>query len=298
MSNNDKKSTESSSTEHLLTPKQAAAALGASESSLKRWCDQGALAAERTPGGHRRIRLNELLSFARETGRTLSDLAALGVSGRGGRLGAPELLAARVGEAVQRADTEALVSLTAEAFRAGTRLCEICDDWFVPALATVGQRWAEGEIAIFEERAASLATLACLARLEALLPPASEHAPLAICATPANDPYSIATAMSSLALREIGWRSLPLGAGLPTASLLDAVNARRPRLVALSVGVVEDHATFLGDYAQLRRATREHRAALVVGGRGLTPELRRQLHFDFLGETLGHLIDFARGRAC
>ena len=51
---------------HLLSPKQVAHAIGASESSLKRWCDQGLLTTVKTAGGHRRIPVQEVLRFVRE----------------------------------------------------------------------------------------------------------------------------------------------------------------------------------------------------------------------------------------
>ncbi|REJ93532.1 MAG: helix-turn-helix domain-containing protein [Planctomycetota bacterium] len=48
----------------LLTPKQVARAISVSESSIKRWCDRGAIATQYTPGGHRRIPLSGLLEFS------------------------------------------------------------------------------------------------------------------------------------------------------------------------------------------------------------------------------------------
>ena len=50
----------------LLSPKQVAEAIGASESSLKRWCDQGLITTVKTAGGHRRISVQEALRFVRE----------------------------------------------------------------------------------------------------------------------------------------------------------------------------------------------------------------------------------------
>ena len=55
----------------LLTTTQVAKALSASTSSVKRWIDQGHLEAVKSPGGHRRVELNSLLSFAQKTGREI-----------------------------------------------------------------------------------------------------------------------------------------------------------------------------------------------------------------------------------
>jgi MerR family transcriptional regulator, light-induced transcriptional regulator len=50
----------------LLSPKQVARALGVSESSLKRWCDQGLIATVRTAGGHRKMASAEVMRYIRE----------------------------------------------------------------------------------------------------------------------------------------------------------------------------------------------------------------------------------------
>src|SRR3954470_5354840 len=57
--------------EKLLTTKEFAEAIGASESSLRRWTNSGAIRTSRTVGGHRRIPLSEAIRFIRETGATI-----------------------------------------------------------------------------------------------------------------------------------------------------------------------------------------------------------------------------------
>ena len=63
----------------LLSPKQVAQALGVSESSLKRWCDQGLIATIRTGGGHRRLALPDVLRFIRDGEHRLVSPEALGL---------------------------------------------------------------------------------------------------------------------------------------------------------------------------------------------------------------------------
>src|SRR5215211_2356769 len=66
----------------LLTPKDLADAIGASESSLRRWVDSGRVKMSRTAGGHRRIPLAEAIRFIRETHATVvrPDLLGLGAT--------------------------------------------------------------------------------------------------------------------------------------------------------------------------------------------------------------------------
>jgi excisionase family DNA binding protein len=59
-----------------LTTKQVAKALQFSTDTVIRACDAGELRCEKTPGGHRRIFVHDLLDYARRMGYTL-DLAEL-----------------------------------------------------------------------------------------------------------------------------------------------------------------------------------------------------------------------------
>ena len=60
-----------------LSPKDLALLIGVSESSLKRWVDDGRLRAERTAGGHRRIAMAEAVRFIRETASAIADPALM-----------------------------------------------------------------------------------------------------------------------------------------------------------------------------------------------------------------------------
>ncbi|MCG8458668.1 MAG: MerR family DNA-binding transcriptional regulator, partial [Holophagales bacterium] len=51
----------------LLSPKELASAIGVSQSSIKRWADEGLICAARTAGGHRRIHVSEAIRFVRES---------------------------------------------------------------------------------------------------------------------------------------------------------------------------------------------------------------------------------------
>jgi excisionase family DNA binding protein len=62
-----------------LSTSEVASAMGVGESSVKRWIDSGRLAAEKTPGGHRRVALTELYNFIRASGKKLVDPDALGI---------------------------------------------------------------------------------------------------------------------------------------------------------------------------------------------------------------------------
>ena len=63
----------------VFSPKELARAIGVSESSLKRWADDGLIRVTRTAGGHRRIHIAEAIRFLRETEATLVRPEILGL---------------------------------------------------------------------------------------------------------------------------------------------------------------------------------------------------------------------------
>ncbi|HYP52226.1 MAG TPA: helix-turn-helix domain-containing protein [Pyrinomonadaceae bacterium] len=55
-----------------LTSRETARLLGVSEASVKRWADSGLLPTEKTAGGHRRFRPEDVARFRRENARDAS----------------------------------------------------------------------------------------------------------------------------------------------------------------------------------------------------------------------------------
>ncbi len=63
-----------------LSPRDLAGVIGVSESSLKRWVDDGRLVASRTAGGHRRITIQEAVRFLRRSASEVRHPELLGIA--------------------------------------------------------------------------------------------------------------------------------------------------------------------------------------------------------------------------
>lgn len=278
----------------LVSPKQAARALGVSESSLKRWCDQGLIPAVRTAGGHRKVAIAHVLEFCRQHHRTLSspEVLALPPSSEqavlGLRRGKERLL-----DALLSGDDQLVRQIVVDLYLARHPLATIFDDVIAAAFHDIGERWACAAAEVYQERRAIECMHRILSELRRLQPGPFGPA-VAIGATIEGDPYSLALAMADLVLRDAGFATDPLGTSIPAPSLVRAVVELRPQLFWLSVSHIAEADRFLSQFAVLAEACAAAGTALLVGGRALHADLRQHLNYSAYGDTMQNLQSFAR----
>ncbi len=279
----------------LLSPKQVARAIGVSESSVKRWCDKGVLATERTAGGHRRVRADEALRFIREQGYTIAAPDVLGlpsVSGQGEWT--TERAEERFRQALIDGADDVCRQVVLDLHLAKRPIPVICDSVIAQAFHNIGDMWDCGEVEVYEERRACEICLRVVHELRQRVASPPQDAPIAFGATLDGDPYTLAVSMAELVLRVAGWNAMSLGHMLPFDTLRKAIEQHSPKLVWLSVSAVRDETRFVAEFNQLFEHADKLGAAIAVGGVALTPEIRRQIRFSAHCETFQHLEDFAR----
>lgn len=273
----------------LLSPKEFAQALGVSESSVKRWVDDGRLHAGRTAGGHRRIATAEAVQFARKSGLTIARPDMLGLPARPARGTAATLTAEGLGELLQRGDAAGARAAVMGEFLAGTGVAEIVDGPLREALDGIGELWRHDVEGIATEHRALDICLGILAELRRLLdtePLAGSDttdetphvlAPLAIGGAPSGDPYLLPSLSAACVVSEAGYRATNLGPDTPLATLLEAARRSRPRLVWASCTGTQVTFPSRAEWQQLAAELAGLGAALVLGGRAL-PEDVREMH--------------------
>lgn len=280
--------------EQSLTPKQVAQAIGVSEASLKRWCDQGLLPTLRTAGGHRRLPLNGVIQYLRSTGRELVKPEVLGlpsVTGQG------DGLISRAIESLQGA----LEAGNEEYFRrhvfnlylSGKSVAEICDKAIAPAFHDIGARWSCGDLDVYQERRACEICKGVLHELRKMLPPLPANAPKALGGTLSGDQYLLPTFIVEIILREAGWNAQSLGSNLPSASFCAAMRNLRPRILWLSVSHIDSVEPFLRQFEMVYETALALNVAVVIGGRALQPDIRTRLRYTAYCDNFAHVISFA-----
>ncbi|MEM1444983.1 MAG: helix-turn-helix domain-containing protein [Planctomycetota bacterium] len=257
------------------SPKDVAKAVGVSESSLKRWADDGRLNVIRTVGGHRRITFHEAIRFARES--TLPIV-------RPDILGLPELAKAEpfreheASDALQTLLTEGKAedtrALLIDLYLRGTSAAAICDGPVREVMSRMGEQWhCDGARGIYLEHRATDTILQAMTALRAIVgQPTSgttdeQPAPVALGGAPSGDPYLLPSIAIALTLCEQGLHEINLGPDTPVEALVAAAQQYQPRLLWLSCSVTDVRPkpaalVSLLDYLD------EHQAVLVTGGRG------------------------------
>ncbi len=282
---------------HLLSPREVAAAIGVSESTLKRWTDDGLIRATRTAGGHRRIPINEAIRFVRETQARIVNPTILGLKDLeqvGGELpvGTGER-EEQLHQALVEGRAGRLRGLVTSLFVEGVGVAELCDDLLTPCMHRIGELWRHSEEGIFVEHRATDLCVQALNTLQGLIE-LSDDAPVAVGGGPSKDPYMLGTLMAATCLADAGIRAVNLGPDTPVASIVHAVDASNASLAWLSVSApatpgLGEQVSDLADELETRGG------CLVVGGRNVNRSdlaLRPNVH---VGRNMRELVAFARG---
>lgn len=275
-----------------VTPRQLARAIQVSESTVKRWCDQGKISAVKTAGRHRRIQISEAIRFVRSNDYQLARPELLGLPATTGQtMWVVNRAMEQFREALVAGDAQLCRQIVFDLYLARHSCTVICDQMIAKTFHWIGDQWECGSAEVYQERRGCETCTRILHELWMATPPPPENAPLAIGGTAPGDQYILPTTMVELVLRELGWRAVSLGTSLPFETLKAAATDNQPRLFWLSVSHVPDTAAFLEGYADLYKATAS-KIALVVGGRELTEPLRQQMKYASYCDNLQHLESF------
>ena len=255
----------------FVSPKELATSIGASESSLKRWVDNGHLEVTRTAGGHRRIPINEAVRFIRDRGLHLVRPDVLGL--------APSLdltqeahLELPMGKRLSRLLIEGRMQeargLIMALFMEGMTVAEIADGPIATAFEEIGELWHHSETGIIIEHRATEAIIYAINVIRPLLEvDPGETSLTAIGCSLSGDPYILPPLLAAVSILELGFRSIALGPDLPFRVLANEVKRLRPELIWLSTSLVPDPKGVSAMLAELGEEVASWGGLIVLGGR-------------------------------
>ncbi len=163
-------------------------------------------------------------------------------------------------------------------------------DLFQPMLIDIGERWAQGDVCVAEER---VVTNFVRQRLLGLL---QIHAPFAtgprlIAGCAPEEQHEIGLIMFSLLMEQRGWELLYLGQTVSAEGLDGFLVRMAPALICMSVSMAE-HVPGLLEIARIAENRRRHRLMLAYSGQVFDrhPELRGRIPGIFLGNDLREAV--------
>ncbi len=252
-----------------ISPRDLARAIGTSESSLKRWADQGLLQVTRTGGGHRRITLKEVIKFIRDRSIAVLDPASIGLPAgldtQAAKTASPEEFL----RLLEAGSFDAAQSLLLSLFMAGTSVAEIGDTYIKYALGVLGDGVHTPELILSEHRA----THACIMVIQQFAQSINPERPrfTATGASLSKDPYILPSMLVSVVIEEQGGHAANIGPNTPIEVLRCATTAlaaeQRPDLAWISISSIDDVRQQTAQLNEFARDCHDCGILLAVGGR-------------------------------
>lgn len=266
----------------LVSTRQAATLLGVHESSIKRWCNAEELPCSYTAGGHRRIELPDVLSFARSQDLECS-LLPFGTDALMVWNGANELRLGRNADVLAVKMKEWLLHAESERLFGLMRLCRsleipyarLFDRLIARVMADIGEAWARGAFEIGDEHRMSESLMDVLYGLMSQMsgvPVRSNGQPTrtAIVGCGPLEDHATGAMMVRILLMDRGWKVIYLGRNVPEEDLVLYQRRHRAELIAVSMSSQRTTAElrdFVRNVTSLRREDAPFN--LAIGGSGV-----------------------------
>jgi excisionase family DNA binding protein len=279
-----------------LTTKEVARLCRVSDATVKRWEEAGIIKSERTSGGHRRFRVEEIARFQRETNLGLkkchSDDSVTRVATR--RRVSRNLSSSSLFHSLISGREEETTDILINSFLNGEKLSELFDGIVTDAMHRIGDLWINGELTVSEEHLASRTILNAVQKLRAVVPVPEMTGNLAIVAALEGDLHELPTHLAQVVLESAGWEVLNFGANTPLYSLTSEMLQHAPELVCVSARIILDLDRVTRDYKDFRAEAMKHDVSLVLGGASFTDErIRLRFPANLHAENFRQLSNFA-----
>lgn len=276
-----------------LSSRQAAILLHTHESSVKRWCNAGDLACTFTEGGHRRIRLADLLRFA-SAQDVPCELLRLESEAESALKGVFALRRGNVTEDIVlmlknwllEADSRKVLALIIVSRSFDISLSVIFDRMIGDLMRHIGDSWAAGAFGIGEEHRVSESILDVLYHLQSEVELSSgPKRPTAILGTGPGDEHVTGALMVRTLLTEVGWDVVFLGRKVPVEDFVLFQKKYQAPLVCISLAAERTQQEISGIVQSLRNLSGDDSFQIAIGGAGVRPLLNDSTSTNTLGRV-------------
>ena len=285
--------------EKLLTTTELADAIGASESSMRRWTNDGVIRTSRTAGGHRRIALSEAIRFIRESGTVVVRPDLLGLPNLPPAHSMTTLssrsLELQLFEMLRSGNAAGAKGCVTSLFLNGSNVAAISDGAIQQAMQQIGELWHEDPRGILTEHRATDICLQAIGVVRQMLGEPPENAPIALGGAPEGDPYLLPSLIAATVLAEAGYRDINFGPNTPLEVLATAAEELKPRIVWLAVKTATDRTKLRLKINELAERLAILKVNLVIGGSAIEQLAIRSSKNVQMMQNMNELSAFARG---
>lgn len=263
-----------------LTTKEVARLCRVSDATVKRWDDAGLLKSERTSGGHRRFRAEEVVRFQREQCLGLKKCHGdeSVVTAKTRRRENRESSDSPLFHSLLAGCEEAAANMLIAAYMQGKSPAEIFDEMICPAMHRIGELWAKGKLTVSQEHLATRTAQNSIYKLRVTLQVPRMNGELAVCSAFEGDLHELPTHLAQISFENEGWEVLNFGANTPLKCLAKEILQRSPKAICFSATIISNIESLARDYKCFAGRVGKLQIPIILGGRAFTDENIRQ-HF-------------------
>jgi methanogenic corrinoid protein MtbC1 len=162
------------------------------------------------------------------------------------------------------------------------------EDYLIAALWKVGQMWRDGVIDIYQEHICTITALTAIDVLRQRVTTQVNPKYVAVGGSIGTGNETLASKLIGLCLSLIGVTSMDLGGLLPPASLALAATHFDAKFVWVTHTHVTDVDSLLARHQELKNLL-PTKTRIIIGGGGLSPAVRRSLHWCEYYETVSEM---------
>jgi excisionase family DNA binding protein len=284
-----------------MSTEQVAQLLQVTETTIKRWADEGKISCSRTPGGHRKFMLADVVRFAEEHALPLN--GALPAPGAETEQLRNALLIRNYSpiihaleQAALRADRARISELFLTLARNQIPFPVIVDNMIRPALASVGAAWIAGKLEIHQEHRATHALMESLPGLFRELHRKPANGLTAVCACAPGEHHDLGLRSLAYALELEGWHVHYLGADTPFKSIESCLRKVRPDLLCLSVTAPTPPKQLMARVHAIGKAAASIGTTVMLGGYSVADSTPGELACHCIASSIQEAIGFLRDR--
>lgn len=198
-------------------------------------------------------------------------------------------------DAVLKGDVKTAKSVTEQAIKDGMEPMKLIQDYMMPAMREVGQRFECNEYFVPELLLSARAMKGALELLRPLLAKGeAQPAGRVVVGTVKGDLHDIGKNLVAAMLEGGGFEVMDIGVNVTPEQFVTAVKQKQPQILALSALLTTTMAAMKDTIEALKKAGVRDQVKVLVGGAPVTQQFADEIGADGYGESAAAAANLAR----